>query len=255
MKRFVIEKSNADIVSHGVLSLIGQAVKRFTHLARTVDQTVPLRHGIAHSDILKAYLEMLCLGKNDFEAINTIGSEFFFMSAMDIDQLPSEATLRQRMDGKATDFMPIMDKAIVDFLKNRAVALTPVSTGHIPVDADVTPLDNSRTQKEGVSRTYKGHDGYAPMAAYIGQEGCCLEFELREGKQHCQKGAPDFLSRILQKAGTITDQLLLLRLGGGNDAIENIDRVLDINAIRKQAGQPEVGFIIKWNPRLEDKRE
>ena len=37
--------------------------------------------------------------------------------------------------------------------------------GMVPVDIDVTPMDNSKTSKQGVSRTYKGFDGYAPMMA------------------------------------------------------------------------------------------
>ena len=44
-------------------------------------------------------------------------------------------------------------------------------------------MDNSGTRKEGVSRTYKGCDGYAPMPAYLSQEGYYLEFKLREGKR------------------------------------------------------------------------
>lgn len=28
--------------------------------------------------------------------------------------------------------------------------------GYVPVDIDVTPFDNSKTRKEGVSRTYNG---------------------------------------------------------------------------------------------------
>jgi hypothetical protein len=31
------------------------------------------------------------------------------------------------------------------------------------------------------------------MAAYQGQEGYCLELELREGSQHCWKGTQEFL--------------------------------------------------------------
>ncbi|WP_281054906.1 hypothetical protein [Thiocystis violascens] len=41
----------------------------------------------------------------------------------------------------------------------------------MPLDGAVTPFYNSDSKKEGVSRTYKGMDGYAPMAAYLGQEG------------------------------------------------------------------------------------
>ncbi|MCP4333057.1 MAG: hypothetical protein GY785_10415, partial [Gammaproteobacteria bacterium] len=132
-----------------------------------VDNSVARRHGITHSDVLKSYLGLLCIGKNDFEAINSIDSDFFFQSALDVDEIPSEATLRQRMDRYATKFLPIVKKASWDFLKNSQPEFKPLGTGHIPLDADVTPMDNSRTRKEGVSRTYKGCDGFAPMAVYL----------------------------------------------------------------------------------------
>lgn len=251
MKRFKIEQSDADIVSHGGLALIGQAVKRHTNFTREIDARIPLRHGIKHSDVLKSYLAMLCLGKNDFEAINTIESEFYFMSAMDIGDIPSEATLRQRMDTHAKTFLPFIEKASRDFLINIQPTLEPLKTGHIPLDADVTPMDNSGSRKEGVSRTYKGCDGYAPMPVYLGQEGYCLEFELREGKQHCQKDTPALLDRALRHARQITDQPLLLRLDGGNDSIENIDVVLEHN--QAFADRAPVDFLIKWNPRKESK--
>ena len=65
---------------------------------------------------------------------------------------------------------------------------SPLSCALVPVDIDVTPCDNSKTNKEGVSRTYKGFDGHAPIMAYIDDEGFLVNTELREGKQHSQKG-------------------------------------------------------------------
>jgi hypothetical protein len=251
MKRFKIEQSDADIISHGGLALIGQALQRHTHLAAELDTQVPLRHGIKHSDVMKSYLALLCIGKNDFEAINTIESDFYFMSALGIGDIPSEATLRQRMDAQAASFRPIIEKASRDFLARVQPVLAPLDTGHVPLDADVTPLDNSGSRKEGVSRTYKGCDGYAPMPVYLGQEGYCLAFELREGKQHCQKDTPALLDSALRHARTITAQPLLLRLDGGNDAMENIDVVLEHN--QTFADNVPVDFLIKWNPRRENK--
>ena len=55
MKRFILEKSNADIISIGGLSLIGQAIKQYTNLTKDLDKQVVLRHGIKHSDIIKIY--------------------------------------------------------------------------------------------------------------------------------------------------------------------------------------------------------
>lgn len=251
MKRFKIEQSDKEITVHSGLALIGQAIRHHTHLSSNVDKQIPLRHGIPHSDVLKSYLGLLCVGKNDFEAINTIDSEFFYQSALDIKELPSEATLRQRLDRHAVEFLPLVKKASLDFLKNIQPALEPLFTGHIPVDADVTPMDNSRSQKEGVSRTYKGCDGFAPMAVYLGQEGYCLDLELREGKQHCQKDTPALLERALKNARAITSLPLLVRLDGGNDSIENIDVLLEFNA--QNLGAKDADFIIKWNPRQQDK--
>lgn len=253
MKRFKIEQSNADIISHGGLALVGQAVQRYTKLAPEIDSQVPLRHGIPHSNIIKSYLGMLCIGKNDFEAINTIESEFYFMNALGLHDIPCEATLRQRMDKYAKEFLPIVERSSRDFLFNIQPTLTPLHTGHIPLDADVTPMDNSGSHKEGVSRTYKGCDGYAPMPVYLGQEGYCLAFELREGKQHCQKDTPALLKKALQDAQKITGKPLLLRLDGGNDSIENIDVILEHKQLYPK--NAAVDFIIKWNPRQEDKDE
>jgi hypothetical protein len=60
MKRFKIEQSDADIISHSGLSLIGQAIKHHTNLSRQLDAGIPLRHGIKHSDVIKSYLALLC---------------------------------------------------------------------------------------------------------------------------------------------------------------------------------------------------
>ncbi len=170
MKRFKLEQSNADIISHSGLALVGQAIQKQTRLSQKLDTQVPLRHGIKHSDVMKSYLALLSSGKNDFEAINNIESEFYLMNSMGVKEIPCEATLRQRMD-------------------------------------------NSGSRKEGVSRTYKGHDGYAPMAVYLGQEGYCLDFEFREGKQHCQKDTPALLERALKNARLAQTSATTGRLG------------------------------------------
>lgn len=87
-----------------------------------------------------------------------------------------------------------------------------LENGYVPVDIDVTPFDNSKTKKEGVSRTYKGFDGYAPIMAYIGTEGYFVKTQLRIGKQHCQKETPDFLRETIELCRQLTDKPLLIRL-------------------------------------------
>jgi hypothetical protein len=82
------------------------------------------------------------------------------------------------------------------------------------------------------------------MAAYLAREGYCLELELHAGSQHCQKGTPKFLARVLGRARQLTAAPVLVRLDGGNDAIENIAMV---EAHNEQAAPAH--YLIKWNPR------
>jgi len=107
------------------------------------------------------------------------------------------------------------------------------------LDIDVSPFDNSKTKKEGVSRTYKGYDGYAPIFAYLGAEGYLANLELREGKQHCQKDTPEFINQTLDYVRQITDQPVLMRLDSGNDSQENFP------------ADENIHFIIKRNLRRE----
>ena len=118
---------------------------------------------------------------------------------------------------------------------------TALANGLVPVDIDVTPMDNSKSKKEGVSRTYKGFDGYAPMMAYIGTEGYAINFELREGKQHCQKGTVEFLQETIKLCHKMTDKPLLICLDSGNDSIDNVAVLMDTGCF----------FIIKRNLRRE----
>lgn len=249
MKRFRIVQSDADIVSHSGLVLLGRAVSGCTDLKADLDD-LKLRHGTRHSDVMLAYTALVALGKNDFEAIKTIDSREFFSQALGIERIPSEATLRQRMDQRTQDYLPVLTKANRDFLVRSRPTLSPVSTGHVPLDVDVTPFDNSASHKEGVSWTYKRHDGYSPIAGYLGGEGYCLGMELRPGHQHCQKDTPAFLRRMLADAGEVTDQPVLLRLDGGNDAISNVEVALEYN--ERFAHRAPADFLIKWNPRQVD---
>lgn len=98
----------------------------------------------------------------------------------------------------------------------------------VPVDIDVSPFDNSGSNKQGVSLTYKKHLGFAPIFAYIGAQGYMLDHELRPGKQHCQEGTPEFIGSCVASLGELgLNGQCLLRLDSGNDAEENFQHFGD----------------------------
>ena len=89
------------------------------------------------------------------------------------------------------------------------------------MDIDTTTMDNSKTKKEGVSRTYQGFDGYQPILAYVGNEGYILDCELRPGSQHCQNGTAAFIIGLLLRLHSLPiAKRYLFRLDSGNDAAD-----------------------------------
>jgi hypothetical protein len=202
----------------------------------------------SHADIVFSMVGLISIGKPDYDAIEIFRSkQDFFTKALGISGCPSSPTIRQRIDliGQSAD--NIIKEESAKLVKSKAPAISPIETSagpYIPLDIDVSPFDNSKTRKEGVSRTYKGYDGYAPIFSYLGTEGYLVNLELREGKQHCQKDTPEFIGDTLNYARQMTDQRILMRLDSGNDSQDNFP---DTNL-------ENVDFIIKRNLRRESPR-
>ena len=246
----VVEYTNERIIPAGGLAVVGAILGKsdFTKRLNRMDVTENRsQHQIKNGDIILTYIGMLCMGKPYFEAVHEMDDDkAFYQAALGITRsIPSEETLRQRMDDIGDSLRGlILDENIRMLLANK-IQPGVLSNGFVPVDIDVTPMDNSKSGKEGVSHTYKGYDGYAPMMAYIGTEGYAINLELREGKQHCQNGTVAFLQETIKLCKKLTDKPLLIRLDSGNDSIDNI-------AVLIQEG---CYFIIKRNLRRESKEE
>lgn len=245
MKRFIIEKSKDETyISHAGLALVGLCLNRFTSLAKRLAEVAPLLSGISHADVVRSYVGLLSIGKSDYEAVTGFRGDHSFMEALALKDVPSEGTLRQRLEEHAERFKTVVNYCVTEFIKRSEALITPLATGHVPLDIDVFTMDNSGTKKEKVARTYQGFDGYAPIAAYLALEGWLMELELREGSQHSQKDFIPFLARVVHKALALTAAPLLVRLDSAHDALET--RI-------ELSSHERVDYILKWNPRSQKK--
>ncbi len=249
MKKLVIEATKERIVAQSGLAIVGNLLS-LTNLASRLNAyrlpDISRNPVCSNGDVAKSYIGLLCQGKSDYDNIETFREDAFFALALDIQRVPSSPTLRQRLDQAALTekWKAILHEESLNLIRNTNAEISPVyakDKPYIPVDLDVSPFDNSKTKKEGVERTYKGCDGYAPMFGYIGQEGYCLHVEMRKGNDHCQKGTPNFIKETIQSARRLTDQPLLFRLDSGNDSRDNLIIFLEEHA----------SFVIKRNPRKE----
>ena len=81
MTDFVIKKLPYDLSSHAGLAFIGKYLKR-VNVNALIDPKFAVRSGVANSEILKSYLALLCLGKSDFDAIESFRDNAFFKRAL-----------------------------------------------------------------------------------------------------------------------------------------------------------------------------
>ena len=167
--------------------------------------------------------------------------------ALGLNAQPSEATFRQRFKKLANEslVMDALQEANQNLLKT--ADLTPLKLAgrsYIANDIDVTPMNNQGSNRERVSYTYKGFEGYAPIMSNLASEGYLLHHELRAGSQNGQKGTPEFLKKnfkLLSELNVKHD--ILVRMDSGFDSADTIQ-------VLRESGH---AFLVKRNPRQENK--
>ena len=162
MKNIKIEFTNERIIPASGLAVVGAIlgksdfVKRCNRMDVTKNRS---QHQIKNGDILLTYIGLLTMGKPAYESVHEFDDDQeFYKYALGITRnIPSEETLRQRMDDIGASLRPQILSENIEMLRTNGIV-----PGKLP-------------------------NGYAPIMAYIGTEGYLINCELREGKQHCQK--------------------------------------------------------------------
>lgn len=224
MKRLRLERGKEELISTGGNYLCGQFIRELAQKHLPKDFQSRREGAIKDRDILMTLTGMLCDARSDFTNVNQYFGDTVFTQSFGIDQLPSEVTLRQRLDELPQERSHLALRRLNESILSERSFGT-VLAGHlnlVPVDIDVSALDNSGSKKQGVSFTYKKHDGFAPIFAYVGTEGYMLAHELRPGKQHCQDETPEFIGSCVAELERLgLGGRSLLRLDSGNDAEDN----------------------------------
>jgi hypothetical protein len=254
MAHFEIKNSSKlELTSHAGLGLIGQCFQA-AQVEAVLDPRFPVSQGMRTSDVVKSMIALLSLGKSDFEAIEPFRGDRFFKRALNLSKVQSAVWLRQRLDAIAPALREDTDELSMRLLERTGAPITPEGR-FVCADLDTFVMDNSGTKKQEVSRTYQGIDGYTPIAAYLGNEGWNLGLELRPGKQHSAAETHFFLERLFSKIERLVDKAcaVLLRMDSGFDSARLLIQC-ELERERLAALGRSLDYIIKWNPRKQDKQ-
>jgi hypothetical protein len=252
MRQLIVKQLDYDLTPVAGLALVGHYLGALRPVLARLDAALPVKSGVANSDIVRSYVGLLVQGKSDFDAIENLRGDAFYKQALGIALLPSSPTLRQRMDARAVELFDFVPPMIESLLAGRGPDYGVLPCGWLPVDVDTFAMDNGGTAKEGVGRTYAGVDGYCPLAAYLGSHGFCLELALRPGVQHSASETDFNLERVIPMAqrlsGAGAKAPILARLDSGFDSARLMRGIESCNV----SGLPQVDWLIKWNPRSTD---
>ncbi len=252
MRQLIVKQLDYDLTPVAGLALVGHYLKALQPVLARLDAALPVKSGVANSDIVRSYVGLLVQGKSDFDAIENFRGDAFYKQALGIGLLPSSPTLRQRMDAKAVEMFDFAAPMIETLLAGQRPDYGVLPCGWLPLDVDTFAMDNGGTAKEGVGRTYAGVDGYCPLAAYLGSHGFCLELALRPGVQHSASETDFNLERVIPMAQRLSaagpKAPILARLDSGFDSARLMRGIEACNA----SGLAQVDWLIKWNPRSTD---
>lgn len=152
--RFKITQSREDLIATGGIAMVGALLNDNRGLA-SVDKltTDRIKKGwISNSGIIKSVVGLFTLGRSDFADISMFRDELSFRLALELERVPSEETLRQRLDliAKLNSQQTLLDYAMRDLLR-KVESFGTVKIGKyklIPLDIDVAALLNPDCKKK-----------------------------------------------------------------------------------------------------------
>jgi len=188
-----IEFTDEKIINYSGLKLVNDILNK-TDLKKRLNDIPHHGNSARKSEIIYTAIFLLSMGKINFENINEFRNDESYKIITGFNNVVSEAGFRQNLDKIGKTIENILLEENIKIIKNNDMKLTPYYKEYCPLDLDVTPMDNSNSNKEGVAWTYKKFMGYAPMMAYLGEEGYLINTELRKGSQHCQLDTKEVLT-------------------------------------------------------------
>jgi hypothetical protein len=248
MNRFDIQITNKNFVSNVGLVYIATFLNS-RQLFAPIETASKIKRGgdtISDYDIVKTYLALICLGKTNFDDVEQYRNDKYFRKTLKLRVVPSAPTLRQRLETWDEEMCNAIRRVNIDilksFFKDESVIIN--DTVYTLLESDVTPMDNSKTKKEGVSRTYKSFFGFAPMMSYAGKSGFMINNELRYGAAHSNcEGTDKYLAETISLTKHLSKHPIFTIMDSGNDDKKLIAEFYKSNT----------EFIVKRNLRRESR--
>ena len=82
MRALIVRQLDYDLTPVARLALVGHMLEAMRPALAHIDTALPLKGGVANSDIVRSYLGLLTQGKSDFDAVENFRGDAFFKQGM-----------------------------------------------------------------------------------------------------------------------------------------------------------------------------
>jgi len=162
------------------------------------------------------------MGVNRLYHLNAIRNDAGLTKALGLDQLPEETNLRRQLTKASSKEVEKMRKTIFQNLHKANQTDKIVEIG-LDIDSTVATYGKQEGAEIGYNPTKKGRPSYSIKAAFIVNNGDCVNLRLDGGKSHSKTGFKEFFGnaqRTNQPEGenpscwlSITDSSVVARHG------------------------------------------
>ncbi len=144
MRQLIVTQLDYDLMPVAGLALVGHYLKALQPVLGRLDAALPVKSGVANSDIVRSYVGSLVQGKSDFDAIENFRGDTFYKQALGIGLLPSSPTLRQRMDARAGEMFDFAAPMIETLLCGQRPDYGVLPCNWLPLDVDTFATQECR---------------------------------------------------------------------------------------------------------------
>ncbi|MBN1617308.1 MAG: hypothetical protein JW875_08335 [Spirochaetales bacterium] len=163
---YEIDTTTESLHSTGGFALVGKIFERIGFGQNYNDQNT-----LQHPEILKVLGDLFVQGRSRFEEASLFQYDSFFHDSLNLKYIPARETIRLYLEKMANEKQQVrqaIGQANMKLMKR--TSFTTIDFPHVkylPVDIDTSPLDNSKSNKEGVSWTYKTVAGSASLLFHL----------------------------------------------------------------------------------------
>jgi len=89
MREIEVKQLDCDLMAVAGLALVGDYLKTIVPVLKRVNKALPVRAGVADSDIVRSCVVLLVQGESDFDATRNYRGDKFYKQSLGIELLAS----------------------------------------------------------------------------------------------------------------------------------------------------------------------